>query len=112
MADDTSREVPEGVALFPPIPAQLGVNPLLLAVLHAIVFLSGSNDDIVHPDAADEVVEGMADYFRRLQGEALRRAREDMGCLVAYARREKWPRQEVHALKAFLADLGVEGEDA
>ena len=34
-------EVPEGAAVFPTIPAELGVHPLLLAVLHAVVFLEG-----------------------------------------------------------------------
>ena len=28
-------DVPEGAAVFPEIPAELGVNPLLLAVVHA-----------------------------------------------------------------------------
>ena len=42
MAEDHERadEVPEGAAVFPEIPAELGVHPLLLAVLHAVVFLA------------------------------------------------------------------------
>src|ERR1700731_4589492 len=50
-------EVPEGAAVFPPIPPELGVHPLLLSVLHAVVFLSGSDDDIVNPAAAEEALE-------------------------------------------------------
>ena len=49
-------EVPDGAAIFPEIPEELGINPLWLAVLHATVFLAGSNEDIVHPDAAEEVM--------------------------------------------------------
>ena len=41
MADEHDEhdegEVPEGAAVFPDIPAELGVNPLLLAVVHAVV---------------------------------------------------------------------------
>jgi hypothetical protein len=112
MADDSGSEVPEGAAVFPPIPPELGVNPLLLAALHATIFLAGSDEDIVHPDAADEAVQAIAGYFQRLDGKALERVREDMAVMVSYARQEKWPKQLVHALQAFLADLGVEDTDA
>ena len=37
--------------------------------------------------------------------------REDMACLIAFARQEKWPKQMVRFLHDFLADFGVgEGE--
>jgi hypothetical protein len=101
------HEVPEGAAVFPEIPAELGVNPLLLAVLHATVFLAGSDDEVVHPAAADEAVQRMADYLRRLDGDLLRQVREDMACLVSYARQQQWPKQLVQSLKSFLADFGV-----
>jgi hypothetical protein len=107
MAEDTGSEVPEGAAVFPLIPPELGINPLLLAALHATIFLAGSEDDIVHPEAADEAVQYIAGYFQRLEGPALAKVREDMACLVAYARQERWSKQVVRALKSFLADLGL-----
>jgi hypothetical protein len=97
--------VPDGAAVFPTIPAELGVNPLLLAVVHATVFLAGSDEEVVDPDAAAEAVELMADYLRRLDADAQRRVSEDMDCLVAYARQQKWPKQLIHALKNFLSDM-------
>jgi hypothetical protein len=105
-------EVPEGAAVFPEIPEELGVSPLLLAVLHAIIFLAGSTEDVVDPAAADEALGRMAEYLQRLDGEQLRRVREDMACLVAYAKQAKWPRPLVQALKTFLSDFGIgtEGE--
>jgi hypothetical protein len=102
-----AAEVPEGAAVFPEIPAELGVNPLLLAVLHATVFLAGSTEDVVHPAAADEAVEAIGTYLRRLEGGSLRQVREDMACLVAFARQEKWPKQLVQSLKLFLDDFGI-----
>jgi hypothetical protein len=115
-ADDTEQptgEVPEGAAVFPLIPQELGVNPLLLAVIHATVFLAGSEDDVVDPDAAQEALEYLAGYLQRLEGDALARAREDMQCLIAYARQERWPKQRVQSLKSFLDDFGVGvGEEA
>ena len=104
--------VPEGAAVFPEVPADLGVDPLLLAVLHATVFLAGSDETVVHPDAATEAVEAMAVYLRRMDGERLRRAREDMAALVAFARQQKWPRQMTQALQRFLEDYGVGTEES
>ncbi len=100
-------EVPEGAAVFPEIPEELGVDPLFLAVLHATVFLAGSTEDVVNGPAADEAVQVMAGYVQRLDGARLARVREDLECLVAYARQCQWPREMVRFLQSFLADFGV-----
>ena len=110
-ADDpsaTGSEVPEGAAVFPLIPPELSAHPLLLAVLHAVVFLSGSDDALVNPAAADEALEYMASYLQRLAGAERRRVKEDLAALAVFARQEKWPKQLVQFLKTFLADYGVE----
>ncbi|HET6576022.1 MAG TPA: hypothetical protein VFG68_20645 [Fimbriiglobus sp.] len=103
MADDA----PEGAAVFPLIPAELGVHPLLLAVLHAYVFLEGSNDDVVDPDSAVEAMEYLATYIQRLDGAELRRVQEDLHALVGFAKHEKWPKQQVRFLQDFLKENGV-----
>ncbi len=110
MAEEAENSVPEGVAVFPLIPPELGVHPLLLAVLHAVVFLEGSDDQIVDPSAAEEARQYIAGYLQRLDGPPLQQIREDMKCLAQYARQSKWPKQELRFLKEFLADYGVEGE--
>lgn len=104
-------DVPEGAAVFPEIPAELGVNPLLLAAVHATVFLAGSEPAIVQPDAADEALQQIAAYLQRLDAQALRRVEEDMECLVSYARQQKWPKGLVQSLRSFLADLGVAADN-
>lgn len=103
-------QVPEGAAVFPEIPPELLVNPLLLVVVHAVVFLVGSERSIVNPDAADEAIERIADYLQRLEGDRLRAVKEDMACLVAFAKQEKWSRGLIESLRSFLSDLGVEEE--
>jgi hypothetical protein len=110
MTDDVEDEVPEGAAVFPLIPPELGVDPLLLAVLHATVFLAGSDAELVHPAAADEAVQYMAGYLARLDGAQLQKVHEDMDCLARYARQQKWPRALIQAMKTFLIDYGVGGE--
>ena len=111
MADelsDTADEVPDGSAVFPEIPPELGVHPLLLAVLHAYVFLDGSDAVVVNPEASSEAMEYVASYLQRLQGEDLRRAREDLDTIVGFAKEEKWPKQYVLFLKSFLEDNGIQ----
>ena len=113
MSDEAgAAEVPEGAAVFPLIPPELGVNPLLLSVLHATVFLAGSDDDVVHPDAAEEALQYLADYLQRLDGAQLLQVREDMACLTAFAKQEKWPKQLVRLLQDFLKDYGIEKGEA
>ena len=102
-------DVPEGASVFPLIPEELGVHPLLLATLHAYVFLSGSEEEVLNGKVADEAMQYLAGYLQRLGGADLRRTREDIKTLVGYAKHEKWPKQSVHFLTGFLADLGVEG---
>src|SRR4051812_21294213 len=108
MTDEAEPDVPEGAAVFPLIPPELGINPLLLAVLHAIIFLAGSEDDIVHAAAADEAVQYLAGYLQRLEGAQLERVREDIDCLVRFAKQEKWPKQLIVAVKTLLEDMGIQ----
>jgi hypothetical protein len=107
---DPEGEVPEGAAVFPTIPADLGVHPLLLATIHAVVMLAGSDESVVEGGAADEAVGQMAEYLQRLDGADLRRVQEDMACLTAFARQQQWPRGLIQSLKSFLSDLGVGAE--
>ena len=110
MDEASEPEVPPGAAVFPVIPPEVGTHPLLLAVLHATVFLAGSEDGVVHPEAAAEAIEYLGGYLQRLTGPDLDRVRADLASLEDYARRQKWPKADVQFLKRFLADYGVEGE--
>lgn len=112
MALEAEGPVPEGAAVFPLIPAELGVDPLLLAVLHATVFLDGSSESVLDPDAASEALDYLGAYLQRLSGPQLQHVREDMKCLADFARQAKWPKQEQRFLKEFLDDYGVRGETA
>jgi hypothetical protein len=100
-------DVPEGAAVFPLIPAELGVHPLLLAALHAIVFLEGSGTDVLNGPAASEQLELIATCLQRLGGDELRRVREDVATLLGYAKHEKWPKGSVQFLKSFLDEFGI-----
>ena len=104
---DEPSEVPAGAAVFPLIPEELGVNPLLLASLHAYVFLEGSDESVLHPGVAQEEMEYVVGYLQRLQGRDLDRIREDFETLIGFAREQKWPKQHQAFLKSFLSDNGI-----
>src|SRR3954454_19372816 len=93
--DAKPEETPDGAAVFPLIPAELGVDPLLLAALHAYVFLEGSEAAVLNATVAEEAMNYLVTYLQRLSGDELRRVREDMATLVGFARSEKWPKQQV-----------------
>jgi len=105
-------EVPEGAAVLPLIPKELGIHPLLLAVLHAVVFLDGSSEDVLNDAAANEALNYLATYLQRLEGPDLKRIREDMACLADFAKDEKWPQEELQFFKGFLDDFGVKAHSA
>lgn len=104
-------EVPEGAAVFPTIDAELGIHPLLLAVIHTVVFLGGSDDEIVNPEAADEALGAIAEYVQRCDGEIRRRILEDLSVLRSYARDQAWPKELSVFLKSFPAEVGLAGEE-
>ena len=108
MADDqTQNEAPDGAAVFPEIPAELGVHPLLLACIHAYVFLEGSEAAVLNPAVAEEALNYLVSYLQRLQGADLRRVREDMATLTGFAKSEGWPKQHVRFLHDFLKENGI-----
>jgi hypothetical protein len=109
---EEQSEVPEGAAVLPLIPAELGIHPLLLAVLHAVVFFDGSSQDVVNDAAADEALNYIATYVQRLQGPEQQRIKEDMECLANFARQEKWPKEELKFLQDFLGEYGVGRDNA
>lgn len=107
---EPGRDVPDGAAVLPAIPAELNGDPLFLAVLHAVVFLQGSAPDVVNEAAADEALGHIASYLQRLTGADLARVREDLATLADFARQEQWPRDNVDFFRHFLADFGITGE--
>ncbi len=106
--EDGEEQVPDGAAIFPEIPEELGVHPLLLASLQAVVFLVGSTERVVEPSASEEILHYMFTYFQRLEGSQLTRIQEDVQVLLAFAKQEGWTKQEFRFLKEILSHFGPE----
>ena len=97
-------ETPDGAAVFPLIPPELGVHPLLLAVIHAYVFLEGTDEVLLNGAVAEEGMQYLVTYLQRLDGADLKRAKEDLATLAGFAKSEKWPKQQVRFLQEFLSE--------
>ena len=104
---ENCAEVPDGAAVFPLIPDELGIHPLLLAVLHAVVFFDGSDAEVVNDAAANEALNYFVTYLQRLNGPDLKRIREDMDALIAFGKQEGWPKEEMQFLQEFLKEYGI-----
>ncbi len=108
--DEPTGDAPDGTAVFPLIPPELGISPLTLAVLHAYVFLEGTEETLLHPGAAEEAMQYIVGYLQRLDGPELRRVTEEFVTLVGFAKSEKWPKQQIRFLQDFLSENGVGAE--
>jgi hypothetical protein len=104
---ETAGEGGEGAAVFPLIPPELLVHPLLLALLHAMVFIDGSTDEVIDPEAADEAMQYIVTYLHRVQGPMMKQLQEELACLLDFARQQGWSRQQQTFLKSFLSDYGI-----
>jgi hypothetical protein len=97
----------EGAAVFPLIPSELHIHPLLLALLHAMVFIDGSTDAVIDPEAADEAMQYVVTYLHRLKGPTLKQLQEDMACLLDFAKQQGWNKQQQTFIRSFLSDYGI-----
>lgn len=107
MVHSDPSAVPAGAAVLPIVPEELGIQPLFLATLHALVFLHGSDDTVVHPAAAQEQLELMAMCLQRLDAAALQRLREDLTVLAGFAKEQSWPKNAEQFFTNFMADFGL-----
>jgi hypothetical protein len=105
--ENNAEEVPEGAAVVPVIPESAGVNPLFLAVFHALVFLEGSSEDLIDPSAADEAAQYLATYLQRLSGDDLQNLRKDLNRLLEHARRNKWSNDQLDFIQNFTHQFGI-----
>ena len=104
---EQQAEAEDGAAVFPLIPEELGVDPLLLAVLHAYVFLEGSEEEVLDGGVAEEAMQYLVTYLQRLDGSRLKRVKEELSTLASFAKLEKWPRQQIRFLQEFLDENGI-----
>lgn len=63
MVPGPGDRVDKGGFALPPFPRDIGLDPVLASLLHCATFLEFSDDDVVDPDSAVEVMEQVAAYL-------------------------------------------------
>jgi hypothetical protein len=111
--DDQDEPISGGVdgLMMPSVPEDLGIDPLLLALLHTTAFLDFSDDDTVEPEAANEALERVEQYVQRLPEERLSALQKDLEKLEQHATQAGWPEDMIDFVRDFLYNCGIGDED-
>lgn len=104
MADDFE---PDGPYHLPEIPADLGIDPTLAALVHVAAFLELSGDDTVGFDEALEALEAMSAYLQRLTLEQAESVKAQLKKIAVHGERNGWPPEAVQVARKFLSNSGV-----
>jgi hypothetical protein len=101
---------PEVEPYLPEIPPELGVEPLLAALLQCAAFLDLGDDTSVDPVQADEVLEHVGMYVQRLPPERVADIEKQLARLKEHAEKANWPEPIAAFVADFLYSCGI-GED-
>jgi hypothetical protein len=97
--------------MMPVVPAEIEVDPLLLALLHSAAFLDLSGEDSVDSQDAVDVLETVGHYIQRLPEERLEELQEQLDELAAHGKKAEWPPDFVEFVQDFLYNCGVGGDE-
>lgn len=109
MASEEEQEQGEG-PMMPDVPEDLDIDPLLVALLQCAAFLDFADDQIVHPDAAGEVLENVGLYVQRLPAERLDDIGDQLEILAEHGAAAGWSEDMVEFVREFLYNCGI-GDD-
>jgi hypothetical protein len=109
---DKSNEAdrPNETTTMPIVPERLGVDPVLLAMLHLTALLDFADDDVVESQSANEALEFVEMYMQRLDTEQLEEVQAQLDRIEEYAAEEGWPEELTDFVRDFLYNCGL-GED-
>jgi hypothetical protein len=111
VAEDSERDVEETVATatLPVIPPELGIDPLLAALLNCAAFLDLSEDE-VDEAASTAVLEHVGLYVQRLSPEELEDVADQLAEIKEHGEKAGWPPSVLEFVEDFLYSCGI-GED-
>jgi hypothetical protein len=118
MADDEDDDERENGAdsaledpIMPLVPPELGIDPILLALIHCAAFLDLASEQLVDPDSAGDVLENLELYVKRLEPTRLTEIQGQIEKLEEWADQSGWPEELVDFVADFLYSCGVGEED-
>ncbi len=98
----------EGIALFPQIPPELGIDPLLECLLSMVVFITASDENLVDPKAADEAFAHLQVVLSKLGEKRIDRLREELEVVAGWVKDQGLGLEAVEFIETFLDEMGVD----
>jgi hypothetical protein len=95
------------LSMLPVIPPELGIEPLLLALLQLAGFLDLSDDQLVDAGAATDALEHLGLYVQRLDEKRLAELQAQLDRLLDHAQKSNFLPEQVEFIKDFLFNCGV-----
>ena len=108
--EDRTGDDERASPMLPAVPDELGIDPVLLALLRSASFLDLSADEAVNAELAGEVLEHVGMYVQRLSDERLDDIQQQLETLEAYGIEQGWAAEQVEFVRDFLFNCGL-GED-
>jgi hypothetical protein len=85
------------------------IDPLVLALVEALVFLELSDEETVDPDSAVQVMETIARCLQRMPGEQRAAFHHQLALIAGQEGRDELGKQRREYIKAIPEYLGLEG---
>ena len=98
----------EGIALFPEIPEELGIDPLLECLLSMVVFITASDENLVDPKAADEAFAHLQVVLSKLDNKRIARMSEELEVVAGWVKDQGLGLEAVEFIETFLDEMGVD----
>jgi hypothetical protein len=108
--DPPAQEPEIESAHLPLVPDDAEIDPILLALLHAAMFLDLSEEPAVESGAARSVLERIGLYVQRLSDDEVEELAVSLERLAARAERDGFPPAAVHFIASFLENCGFAAE--
>ncbi len=96
---------PESAEL-PLVPDDAGVDPIVLALLHAAMFLDLSEEPAVDATAARPVLERIGLYVQRLSDDEVEALADSLARLAERGERDGWPAPAIEFVRLFVENCG------
>ena len=101
--------VPVDVYHMPVLPPELGVDPILSALLHMACFMELSDERTVEFNESMVTLQVMGLYFQRLKPKQVKEITAQLKRVADYGKKQKWKKEALTFIRSLLKNAGIEG---
>ncbi len=100
--------VPVDAYHMPELPAELGVDPVLAALLHMACFMELSDEKSVEFNESMSTLEAMGYYLQRLPPNRVKEINAQLKWVAEYGKKHKWKKEALKFIPKLLENAGIE----